>query len=138
VYEAIMEILTPKDEAFFEKYGIKNPIYNAYGIPDLIVFDQAAENHAQRVSSMITRLGISVSFANAGQPQEKANIERFFGVMSYDIGSFQGGTNARIYGTSKRTKESQEEAVFTIEEVNAFLQRWRYDVYHLQGIRRLS
>ena len=138
VYEAIMEILTPKDEAFFQKYGIKNPIYNAYGIPDLIVFDQGAENHSQKVASMITQLGISVSFANPRKPQEKPKIERFFGRMSYDIGSLQGGTKAHIYKTSKRPKESQEEAVFTIEEVNAFLQRWRYDVYHLQGIRRLS
>lgn len=138
VYDAIMEILTPKDEAFFQKYGIKNPIYNAYGIPDLIVFDQGAENHSQKVASMITQLGISVSFANPRKPQEKPKIERLFGSMSYDIGSLQGGTKARIYRTSKRTKESQEEAVFTIEEVNAFLQRWRYDVYHLQGIRRVS
>ncbi|HBO2993413.1 TPA: transposase [Pseudomonas aeruginosa] len=128
----------PKDEAFHQKYNLKNQ-WPAPAAIETVVLDNAQEHHGSMVLSALRYLGITVDYPQAGKPQAKPFIERFFGVLKTRLINACPGS---ICSQSKLEKEPYKKAeaqnLLTTDEFEALVIRWVTDVYHQTPIPRLE
>lgn len=129
---------TPKDEAFHHKHNLKNQ-WPAPAAIETVVLDNAQEHHGSMVLSALRYLGITVDYPQAGKPQAKPFIERFFGVLKTRlINACPGSICSQSTLEKNSYKKAEEQNLLTLEEFESLVIRWVTDVYHQTPIPRLE
>lgn len=138
VLKSFQFAFSPKDEAFHTKYNLKNK-WPAPAAIETVVLDNAQEHHGAMVLSALRYLGMTVDYPQAGKPQAKPFIERFFGVLKTRLINTCPGS---VCSQSKLEKNPYGKAatqnLLTLEELERLVSRWVTDVYHQTPIPRLE
>ena len=135
VARVLRELMTPKDQAFFDHFGIKHPFFDAYCRPLVVVWDQGSENKGGIIERILEIGRIHASPCLPGHPERKPFVER----MNLEINRFvrllPGASKSDLLPGLERIDKGEAEALLTLEEFECALQRWRYDHHH-RKIRR--
>ena len=133
----LREAMTPHDEAFFVRHGIKTR-RQAFGTPLAVIADQGSENKGSAVDHLIQSIETEFQLAIPGHPEKKPHVESFFKTFSNFVTQFPGATKSAEYAARERTKIAQKENLLTLEDFINLVQRWRFDVYGHQERRRIQ
>lgn len=137
VAAALKEVMTPKGQAFFDRNGIENRL-EANGRPQLVVVDQGSENSGELLQSVVRASGLELNKCLPGHPEKKPFIERMFGDLNGFLQTLPGSTSTRLLARQERTSVAMAEACYTVDELNAVLQKWRYDTHAMRSKRRIQ
>lgn len=137
VLRALEFAFTPKGVEFSRKYGLRNE-WPAPAAIERVVLDNAVEHHGGAVLSALRFLGTTVDYPQAGKPQHKPFIERFFKKLNDSlIYTLPGSFKRRAQHDQKLTEKAIAEAWFTVEQLEQQIIRWVADVYMQQPLGRL-
>lgn len=138
VLRALEFAFTPKGPAFSEKYGLRN-LWPAPAAMERVVLDNAVEHHGGAVLSALRFLGTTVDYPQAGKPQHKPFIERFFGELNESlIYALPGSFRKRVPQDPTLVKKAMAEARLTVEELEREIIKWAADVYMQTPLHRLE
>lgn len=138
VLRALEFAFTPKGLEFSEKYGLRNP-WPAPAAIERVVLDNAVEHHGGAVLSALRFLGTTVDYPQAGKPQHKPFIERFFKKLNDSlIYALPGSFRKRVSQDPKLTEKAMADARLTVEELERQIMKWAADVYMQHPLHRLE
>jgi transposase InsO family protein len=98
-------------------------------LPDTIVVDHGAPYLSDHVTSACARLGISIQPARIYQPTDKSPVERFFRTLDTLLQELPGYKGADVAG---RGADVEDEAVYTVPQLEQIIREWVATVYHLR------
>lgn len=111
--------------------------WNMYGLMEILVVDQALENHAGAIERMGSCLGIDVAFCGSKMPWQKGTVERF-------IGTLNRGFSHQIEGTTRSNIRDKDDydavgrAVCSYSAIRNGLIAWIVDTYHCRSHRAIQ
>lgn len=111
--------------------------WDAWGVMELLIVDQALEFHGRILEHGAGRYGINVEYCPRKKPWYKGKIERYFGTMNTGLlASLQGKTFSSI--DLRGDYDPAKHAVITLETLRRIVQIWIVDVYHQEMHRALG
>lgn len=129
---------SPKGDEFHQKYDLKNK-WPAPAAIETVVLDNAQEHHGAMVLGALRYLGVTVDYPQAGKPQAKPFIERFFGVLKTKlINACPGSVCSQSKFEKNSYKKAEAQNLFSLAEFERLVIRWVMDVYHQTPIPRLE
>ncbi|WP_281992816.1 Mu transposase C-terminal domain-containing protein [Sulfitobacter geojensis] len=135
--QTLKDVMTDRGDAFFEKYNIENR-FEMTGVPQIISSDQGSENSGGHLSSLIEQSGAEWGKNAPGCPEKKPFVERFNRELSEFLQTLPGSTHTKELPNKERTEKGMLEACLTLEELEALVMKWLYDVYALKVRRRIQ
>ena len=94
-----------------------------WGLPNLVVLDNALENKAVFLTEALEELGVAWHWAAPRTPEEKPHVERFFGTMDSDLATRVPGWTGS-HPKEKGDYDSVVNACITLEGADEALHRW--------------
>ena len=137
VARTLKEVLEPKDAGFFDLRGIENR-FHTVGRPALVVCDQGSENVGPEVDALIENAGITQEKLRPGSPEGKPFVERLLREVGRFCQTLPGATVSADTGKKERTDRAMKEAVYTLEQFEHLLQKWRFDTHAVTSQRRIQ
>ncbi|MFG6559024.1 Mu transposase C-terminal domain-containing protein [Sulfitobacter sp. 1A15299] len=134
---ALYEAMRGNDEAFFDRFGIKNRVHVA-GHPLTVVADQGSENSGSIINRLISTTAIELQKNIPGHPEKKPFIERGMRTLKTFVTKLDGATQTEEMSTKERYERAKAEACWTFDEFVKKLQVWRYDIYGVVPRRRVQ
>lgn len=111
--------------------------WDAWGVMELLIVDQALEFHGGILEHGAGRYGINVEYCPRKKPWYKGKIERYFGTLNTGLlASLQGKTFSSI--DLRGDYDPAKHAVVTMETLRRIIQIWIVDVYHQDMHRTLG
>lgn len=104
-----------------------NP-WQAMGVMDFLILDNAPEFHSAALRSAALELGITLVYCPAGKPKYKGKTERLFRRMNVELIHQLAGTTFSN-PTMRGKYDSKAEASLTLDQLRAFVHRWIADIY---------
>lgn len=98
-------------------------------LPNTIVVDHGRPFLSEHVTSACARLGISIQPARIYQPTDKSPVERFFRTLDSLLQELPGYKGADVAG---RGEAVEDEAVYTVPQLEQIIREWIATVYHLR------
>ena len=135
--KTLIEAMTPKENAFFDEYGIHNRL-QAFGGLLTVVADQGSENSGDLIRRLIQVSGLEFQKATPKHPEKKPFVERLMSTFRVFVTQLPGATKTDEIPAQSRTTTAKDEARLTLEQFVASAQRWRYDVYGQTPRRRVA
>lgn len=133
VMNCLRHAIAPKGYVRKEYPRIVNT-WDAYGVPELIVVDNAPEFHSTDFEDSCLQLGIIVHYAPPKQGKYKGTIERFFGTQNKQLLHNQPGTTfSNIF--DRADYDPKANAVVTVDALREMFHLYVVDVYHQQEHR---
>jgi putative transposase len=124
--ECLYHVIVPKGDVR-SLYGTKNE-WIAYGLPDMLVMDNAFQYTGADLEHNAYDLGITVVYSPAGYPEFKAGVERFFKTSNEAlVHTVPGTTFSNIL--KRGDYESKKLACVTLSDFNRILHRYLLDHY---------
>ena len=111
--------------------------WDVYGQMEILILDQALENHARTIERGAGCLGIELGWCGSKMPWQKGTVERL-------IGTVNRGFCHRISGTTRSNIQDKGEydavgrAVCTLSALRKGLVLWIVDRYHVHWHRSLQ
>jgi putative transposase len=109
----------------------------AYGVPELLVVDNAEQFHSANFELACQQLGTRIEYAPPRTPQYKASIERWFGTQNQRLlHELPGTTFSNVLDRDEY--DPQKHAVISIDALLELVHLWIVDIYHQtvhRGIR---
>lgn len=113
---------------------VKNA-WDAWGVMDCLIVDQALEFHGRILEGGASRYGITIEYCPRRKPWYKGKIERYFGTLNTGLlANLQGKTFSSI--ELRGDYDPAKHAVITLQTLRRIVQVWIVDVYH-QEIHRI-
>lgn len=137
VANTLKEIMSPHEERFFKKHKIEKR-FQAIGRPLAVVADQGSENSGDLIERAIKTTSFELRKNVPGNPDRKPFVERLFRSINEVLTTLPGATQSKEIAAKSRTKRAMEEARLTFEDVESFLQKWRFDVHAHRSQRRIQ
>lgn len=134
---ALYEAMTGNDEAFFDRFGIRNRVLVA-GHPLTVVADQGSENSGSIINRLLSMTAIELQKNIPGHPEKKPFVERAMSTLKTFVTKLDGATQTREMSTKDRYERAKAEACWTFDEFVQKVQVWRYDVYGVLPRRRVQ
>lgn len=116
--------------------GLKHE-YAVYGLPEMLVVDNAKEFYSTGFLASCAELGIKIRWAKRRKPWWKAHVERILGTLNHSFVHALPGTNfgsIQKKGDYKPTKH----AMVDFDDFMAALLKWIVDYYHQKPHRGLG
>lgn len=136
VVRCLKHAFLPKVDLHEQYPEIKNG-WDAHGVMDKLVLDNALENHGNSLDAACFSLGIEIQYTPRKTPWWKGKIERFIGTLNRGIAHGNPGTTfANIF--DKDDYNPAEHAVITLSMLREIAHRWIVDVYHQRPHRSLD
>lgn len=136
VLRVIERAIRPKAELLSRFPKVRNEWW-ARGLPTRIVPDNAAEFHAGDLIMGFNELGIEIMYPASRAPQKKGAVERFFSTQNLGlIHNLPGTTFSNIQ--QRGDYNSEQNACFTLPQLEAVLVKWIVDGYHQTPHRGLA
>lgn len=134
--QCLLHAIRPKAYVKTEYPFIKHD-WPTYGIPELIVVDNAVEFHGSHFKDACLQLGINLNYSPPGQAWFRGAIERWFGTLNKSLlHELPGTTFSNIF--DKKDYDPQKHAVISLEILLQIIHVWIIDIYHQRvhkGIR---
>jgi len=133
--QTLKDAMTPRDDAFFERWGIRNR-FRTSGAIQILSCDQGSENSGEWLPGIIAQSGMELGKNIPGCPEKKPFVERFMRELNSYLHIHAGATTSETMPNKTRTEKAMAEACLTLEELEGLIYRWLYDIY-AEKIRRL-
>lgn len=138
VSRTMKEFMTPKDDAFFDKFNISNRV-QCTGVPRFVVVDQGRENdNTVRIESILKSAKFGYEMLRPGTPWKKPFVERAMRVISDYTTDLPGATKVKGGSSKERLEVAKKEARLTLSQYEELLQKVRYDIYAETPRRRVE
>lgn len=137
VANTIKEVLVPKDDAFFDRFEIRNR-FQAYGKFAVLSTDQGSENSGDIIQNAIRVLSFELRSGLPAHPEKRPHVERFFRELNSFLRKLPGGIGSNLLPERERHEKAMAEACYTLEQVEKLAQQWRYDSYGRRPRRRIN
>lgn len=132
----IKEIFVPKDDAFFERFQIKNR-FQAFGAFAVLSTDQGSENSGDIIQNAVRVLSFELRSGLPAHPEKRPHVERFFRELNSFLRKLPGGIGSSLLPERERHDKAMAEACYTLEQIEKLVQQWRYDAYGPRPRRRI-
>jgi putative transposase len=134
--QCLLHSIRPKAYVRTEYPFIKHD-WPTYGIPELVVVDNAKEFHGSHFKDACLQLGIEPDYSPPGQAWFRGAVERWFGTLNKSLlHELPGTTFSNIF--EKKDYDPQKHAVISLEVLLKIIHVWIIDIYHQRvhkGIR---
>ena len=128
VMRCLKNAILPKSYLPQEFPAIKNP-WDCYGVPELVVVDNAMEFHSTHFERACLQLGCDIQYSKVSIPWYKAKIERWQGTLNRD--SLHGNPGTTFSNILERDDyDPMKNAVVLLSTFRELLHRWIVDDYH--------
>ena len=131
----LKDVMTERGEAFFDAFDIQNRV-EVVGVPQIISVDQGSENCGPHLSGIVANAGMEWADNIPGCPEKKPHVERFIRELNGLLHTLSGATTSKELPHRQRIEKGMLEAVLTLQELEAKVMKWAYDVYAMK-VRRL-
>lgn len=136
VMKCLLHAIKPKSY-LKEKYPEILNEWLCYGLPELLVVDNALEFYSQDFIDACAQLGISIQYAPVKKAWFKVSIERFFRTENQGlIHTLPGTTFSNIF--DKEDYDAEKNAVISFDSLLKLLQIWIVDDYHQRPHRGIK
>jgi putative transposase len=136
VMECLKHAIRPKTYMRRKYSSIKND-WNPYGIPEVLVVDNAREFHGRNLEDACHQLGIVLQFGQRGKPWMRPSVERSYRTVATKLHhQLPGTTFSNIL--EKGDYEPGKTAIITPDVLDEITHKWLADVYQVsphRGIR---
>jgi len=136
VMECLKHAIRPKTYMRGKYLSIKND-WNPYGIPEVLVVDNAREFHGRNLEDACHQLGIVLQFGQRGKPWVRPSVERSYRTVATQLHhQLPGTTFSNII--EKGDYEPGKTAIITPDVLDEITHKWLADVYQVsphRGIR---
>jgi putative transposase len=136
VMECLKHSIRPKTYLRKKFPSIRND-WNPYGIPEMLVVDNAREFHGRNLEDACHQLGIVLQFSQKGKPWLRPTIERSFRTLATQLlHQLPGTTFSNIF--DRADYEPGKTAIVTPDTLDEIVHKWIADVYQCsehRGIR---
>lgn len=136
VMECLKHAIRPKTYMRRKYSSIKND-WNPYGIPEVLVVDNAREFHGRNLEDACHQLGIVLQFGQRGKPWVRPSVERSYRTVATQLHhQLPGTTFSNIF--EKGDYEPGKTAIITPDVLDEITHKWLADVYQVsphRGIR---
>ena len=103
--------------------------WDAYGIPELVVVDNAKQYYSASFDEACLQLGIITQYAPVRHPYYKPSIERMFGTLNTRLlHQVHGTTFSNV--AQKWDYDPKKNAVISIQSLDRIVHNFIIDVYH--------
>jgi putative transposase len=127
VMRCLKNAILPKTYLVQEFPAIKNP-WDCYGVPELVVVDNAMEFHSTHFERACLQLGCDIQYSKVSIPWYKAKIERWQGTLNRD--SLHGNPVTTFSNILDRGDyDPMKNAVVLLSTFREILHRWIVDHY---------
>jgi len=126
VSEILTQAVFPKDQ--WLKHHKINMEWPVYGLPKVLMLDNAREFHSKAITVGAGEYGIELDYRPIGKPQFGGHIERVFGTFNNKIHELPGTTFSNV--SERGAYESEARAVFTLSELTHFFAVYLLGRYH--------
>lgn len=136
VMECLKHAIRPKTYVKRKYSNIKND-WSPYGIPEVLVVDNAREFHGRNLEDACHQLGIVLQFGQRGKPWVRPSVERSYRTAATQLHhQLPGTTFSNII--EKADYEPGKTAIITPDVLDEITHKWLADVYQVsphRGIR---
>jgi putative transposase len=103
--------------------------WDAYGLPELIVVDNAKQYYSASFDEACLQLGIITQYAPVKTPYYKPSIERMFGTLNTKLlHQLPGTTFSNV--SEKWDYDPKKHALISMSNLERVIHNWIIDVYH--------
>lgn len=128
VMKCLLHAIKPKNYLNRDFPEVEND-WLCFGLPELIVVDNATEFYSQDLEDACAQLGISIHYAPLKKSWYRVSIERYFRTINQGlIHSLPGTTFSNIF--DKEDYDSEKNAVISFDSLLKLLHVWIVDKYH--------
>lgn len=129
VMECLKHAIRPKTYMRRKYSNIKND-WNPYGIPEVLVVDNAREFHGRNLEDARHQLGIVLQFGQRGKPWVRPSVERSYRTAATQLHhQLPGTTFSNII--EKADYEPGKTAIITPDVLDEITHKWLADVYQM-------
>ncbi len=133
VMECLKHAIRPKTYVRRKYSSIRND-WNPYGIPEVLVVDNAREFHGRNLEDACHQLGIVLQFSQKGKPWIRPTVERSYRTIATQLHhQLPGTTFSNII--EKADYEPGKTAIITPDTLDEITHKWIADVYQMSGHR---
>lgn len=127
----LLNMVQPKDEVL-EPYGSYiSGFWPCFGMPRTIVVDNGSEYLNEQFMDACARLGIAIICCEAGEPEQKPHVERFFGTLNTQLNhKIPGTTMSNPVQLEAYDYDPDTNARFRVEDYKRILTKYLVDIYH--------
>ena len=128
VMQCLLHSIRPKTYVR-ERYPEIIHSWDAYGLPELVMVDNAKQYHSASFDEACLQLGILTQYAPVRTPYYKPSIERMFGTLNTRLLHQMPGTTFSNV-SEKWDYDPKKHAVISMSDLDRVIHNWIIDVYH--------
>ena len=133
VMECLKHAIRPKTYVRRKYSSVRND-WSPYGIPEMLVVDNAREFHGRNLEDACHQLGIVLQFSQRGKPWFRPTVERSYRTIATQLHhQLPGTTFSNIF--EKGDYEPGKTAIVTPDTLDEVTHKWIADVYQISGHR---
>jgi putative transposase len=133
VMESLKHAIRPKTYVRKKYSSIRND-WKPYGIPEMLVVDNAREFHGRNLEDACHQLGIILQFSQRGKPWLRPTVERSYRTVATQLHhQLPGTTFSNIF--DRADYEPGKTAIITPDTLDEVTHKWIADVYQMSGHR---
>ena len=133
VMECLKHAIRPKTYVH-EKYSNIRNDWKVYGIPEVLVVDNAREFHGHNLKDACHQLGIVLQFSPRGKPWIRTTVERSFRTIATQLHHQMPGTTFSDI-IERADYEPGKIAIITPDVLDEITHKWIVDIYQVSGHR---
>ncbi|MGZ5434547.1 MAG: Mu transposase C-terminal domain-containing protein [Pyrinomonadaceae bacterium] len=136
IMEALKHAIRPKTYVKGKYPNIRNE-WNPYGLPEVLVVDNAREFHGRNLEDACHQLGIVLQYSQRGKPWFRPSVERSYRTLATELHhQLPGTTFSNIF--ERGDYEPGKTAIVTPDTLDEVTHKWIADIYQVsphRGIR---
>jgi putative transposase len=136
IMEALKHAIRPKTYVKGKYPNIRNE-WNPYGLPEVLVVDNAREFHGRNLEDACHQLGIVLQYSQRGKPWFRPSVERSYRTLATGLHhQLPGTTFSNIF--ERGDYEPGKTAILTPDALDEITHKWIADIYQVsphRGIR---
>lgn len=126
VGQCLLNAILPKDD-FLKKYNISGE-YPVYGLPQVVMMDNAKEFHSNSLHNFCQEFRITDEYRPVARPEFGGHVERVIKTCMQNVHQLPGSTFSNIL--QKGTYDSEGNATMTIDELEKWFLDFVVNIYH--------
>jgi putative transposase len=133
IMEALKHSIRSKTYVKGRYPNIRNS-WNPYGIPEVLVVDNAREFHGRNLEDACLQLGIVLQFSQRGKPWFRPSVERSYRTVATQLHHQVPGTTFSSI-VDRADYEPGKTAIITPDVLDEITHKWIADIYQVSGHR---
>jgi putative transposase len=133
VMECLKHAIRPKTYVRRKYLNIRND-WGAYGIPEVLVVDNAREFHGRNLEDACHQLGIVLQYSPRGKPWIRTTVERSFRTIATQLHHQMPGTTFSNI-IERADYEPGKTAIITPDVLDEITHKWIADIYQVSAHR---